>query len=381
MVNVVYNKKLGTVRESGIELLKILGIILIVLSHVIGTLTDYVEIGVASKDPTILILGILRLSGNLGNLIFFFCSAYFLVNSTKAPTQKVLRMLVDIFVISVIWWLVLANAVGGGYYFSLEIFRRVLFPTFNGNNWYLTTYIVFCFIYPVLNIFFKTIDQKKHLLMSVGLLILYVIIGMRFDFYKTSDFFIWISFYSMIAYLKKYSKNVLDSKKINLIIWIIGVLGTVVLNLFTHYLGLKFGYKKNRMMRWNSMTNIFLVMIAFSSLNLFRQLKFKSYFINYVSGLSLLIYIIHENILFRWRVRPVIWEWILKNLDKKLLFVWIGVYLVVLFFLSTVLASFYKETLQKLIHKMSDDVHQYMSGVLNRMASKIGEKSRQSELN
>lgn len=117
MVNVVYNKKLGTVRESGIELLKILGIILIVLSHVIGTLTDYVEIGVASKDPTILILGILRLSGNLGNLIFFFCSAYFLVNSTKAPTQKVLRMLVDIFVISVIWWLVLANAVGGGVLF------------------------------------------------------------------------------------------------------------------------------------------------------------------------------------------------------------------------------------------------------------------------
>lgn len=122
-------------------------------------------------------------------------------------------------------------------------------------------------------------------------------------------------------------------------------------------------------------------MIAFSSLNLFRQLKFKSYFINYVSGLSLLIYIIHENILFRWKVRPVIWEWILKNLDKKLLFVWIGVYLVVLFFLSTVLASFYKETLQKLIHKMSDDVHQYMSRVLNKMASKIGAKSKKSELN
>ncbi len=114
MIDLITGKRIVRLRESGIELLKIFGILLVVLSHVVQTLGNYVNINYASKSPTILALGVIRLSGNLGNIIFFFCSAWFLVDSKETNTQKVMRMLADIFVISVIWWIALAGINGGG---------------------------------------------------------------------------------------------------------------------------------------------------------------------------------------------------------------------------------------------------------------------------
>lgn len=69
-------------RNSSIELLKIVGIILIVISHVVQTLhsnNDYViendyilDISTATTNIQQLILTILRYSGSLGNSIFLF---------------------------------------------------------------------------------------------------------------------------------------------------------------------------------------------------------------------------------------------------------------------------------------------------------------------
>ena len=69
MIDLITGKRIVKLRESGIELLKIFGILLVVLSHVVQTLGDYVNISYASKNPTVLALGVIRLSGNLGNII------------------------------------------------------------------------------------------------------------------------------------------------------------------------------------------------------------------------------------------------------------------------------------------------------------------------
>jgi len=60
----------------------------------------------------------------------------------------------------------------------------------------------------------------------------------------------------------------------------------------------------------------------------------------------------------------------------KLLFVWIAIYTLVLFVISVIVASFYKETIQKVIYKMSDDIHEYLSRIANKTAEKIQEKSQ-----
>lgn len=62
-------------RQSGIELLKIIGIFLIVLYHV------NLELGLSTPGPTnnlgSFFYNLIEYSGKLGNCIFFICSAYF----------------------------------------------------------------------------------------------------------------------------------------------------------------------------------------------------------------------------------------------------------------------------------------------------------------
>ena len=81
-------------RESGIELYKVIAIFLIVLSHVIQTLTEpnyvlgigegtFINIATATTDLDVLLLALFRICGALGNNMFFICSAWFLVNSKK----------------------------------------------------------------------------------------------------------------------------------------------------------------------------------------------------------------------------------------------------------------------------------------------------------
>lgn len=75
-------------RESGIELLKIIAILLIVFSHVLQTLSqkngyidyqDYlIDLSHSTTDPFYLTLSIMRYAGVFGNTLFFVCSAWFL---------------------------------------------------------------------------------------------------------------------------------------------------------------------------------------------------------------------------------------------------------------------------------------------------------------
>lgn len=80
-------------RNSGIELLKIIAIVLIVISHVVYTLKTVnpyisyngyvVDLSIATADIWKFILAIFSYFGALGNSIFFICSAWFLLRSSK----------------------------------------------------------------------------------------------------------------------------------------------------------------------------------------------------------------------------------------------------------------------------------------------------------
>jgi peptidoglycan/LPS O-acetylase OafA/YrhL len=99
------------IRNSSIELLKVIGIVFIVISHVVQTLTednkyipydDYiVKLSMATTNVQYLILAMCRYFGAIGNTIFFVSSCWFLLDSEKANIKKMLKMFMDIWIISV----------------------------------------------------------------------------------------------------------------------------------------------------------------------------------------------------------------------------------------------------------------------------------------
>ena len=156
-------------------MLKVVAIFLIVTSHVTqtlgtenlyGPLQDYVLLlGNATTDIQVLILTLLRQAGELGNAIFFTCSAWFLVEKTGDSKKKAFSLLCTVWCISAlilfIYLLTFPSCL------TTKGLIKQLFPTCFANNWYMTCYIIFLFVYPWLNKLMLLTNQKQLLRITV----------------------------------------------------------------------------------------------------------------------------------------------------------------------------------------------------------------------
>lgn len=79
-------------------------------------------------------------------------------------------------------------------------------------------------------------------------------------------------------------------------------------------------------------------MMSIGMFNLVRRVEFRSRFINYIASLSLLTYIIHENLLLRTYFRPQLWVFTYKHFGYSHVLCWVFIW-VILIFLFAVLAS------------------------------------------
>ena len=355
-------------RDSGVELLKIIAIILIVISHVVLTLTteyeyisysDYLlDCTHATTNITILLLAVMRHFGALGNWIFFVASAWFLLDSAKASGKKIMEMLLDIWVISVLilgMTFLIRGEVSG------KLFVFSLFPTLFANNWYLTCYLLFYPIHPYLNRLISAMTQKEHLKMISVLTVLYI----GFNFIESRFFFpnmllLWISVYLIVAYIKRYCMELYSSTKVNGILLLCGVAGAVGVVVLTDLLGLKIAALSDQLLRWVSNFNLFLILIAIAAFGLARNNHFKNKRVNHIAKCAMLIYIIHENILLRTYARPYLWHCIFDRYGYAHLFLWVFLYAAVWLLAALALSLLYEKSIQKITARVSEKMLKWM---------------------
>ena len=94
-------------RISNIELLKVFAIFLIIFSHVIpfnynNFSLEYIDIRNASFDYNNIALQFIRYFGQIGNVIFLICSSWFLCEKREIRFKKIVFIVIDCFIISVI---------------------------------------------------------------------------------------------------------------------------------------------------------------------------------------------------------------------------------------------------------------------------------------
>lgn len=390
----------GKERLSGIELLKIVSLFLIVLYHVTQTLSQFEEavpyndyvvlLGCSSADVQIVILNILKQLGGVGNNIFFACSAWFMIptptttsnTSERLKTlifadrnhdkympicQKAFRLACTVWGVSVFFLPIFLTTYADG--ISRDIIIRSLLPTCFANNWYITCYIIFLFVYPLLNSLITSIGQKKHLRIVVFTSLIWIFADwVKNDFFFPSRVILWITIYFLISYLKLYCAGLMNNKRTGLIILLIGILGMIGQVVITNYVGLHISDSfSNRILLWDSNCNPFYIMIAIGGVIVFLQLNIHSKMINEISGLSLLVYLIHENILLRTYVRPMIWQYIYTHLGYDRLLLWDIVYAILLFGVSLLISFVYKCTIQKLVLMISKRLYIFISRVYTKL--------------
>ena len=286
-------------------------------------------------------------------MMFFTCSAWFLLDSSKCKKDKICQLILDIWLISVcILGIVLVDRSGN---LNRSTIIRQLFPTLYANNWYMTCYLLFYAIHPFLNWVIREANQKTLLrtaitlfflysIMSVGNQLFRVFVDVDVDLYS-SDLIVWITIYFIIAYMKYFLPEMAEDRRLNIRLLIIGFLGVFGVVALINFVGLKISWLSNRLQSWRTACNPFMVMMVIGGFNLSRMLQFKRRIISYIASLSLFIYLIHENMLLRWYYRPAIWHYVYVHFGYEHLLGW-TILIFVFVLIASILASvIYQKTL------------------------------------
>lgn len=286
-------------RNSSVELVKILAIVLIVISHSMPDQSPVKSVGAisisaATTDLSSFFAALLHNMGQIGNDIFIISSSWFLLASSTINKKRVIHIIGDCFFVSVTCCLLFIMC---GYNLSVVTIVKQFIPITMGNYWFVTCYLLFYIMHPLLNKVLNNIDKQTLLRIDISFVMLYAVIGL---ICKTELFFFnnligFIGIYFCVAYCKKYLQIILLKNK-KVLFWLggIGLIGHFVLMVITNMLGLKFNCFSHKLQQWNTIINPFFVLIAFAIVIFSMYYNFSSRIINYISSLSLLIS--HSNI-------------------------------------------------------------------------------------
>lgn len=354
-------------RDSGIELLKIFAIFVIVINHTVQSLTNeaynipnngfVIDISRATTNIQCILLQIFRHFGVLGNSVFFICSAWFLLKSKNWNKKKWLFMVIEIWVVSIVIFIITYIILHGN--ISIGIIISSLFPRTFGNNWYMTCYLLFYPIHPILNSIVNMMNQRQLFRSTLVMVFLYVFMNfINCSWFFSSAIILWITIYFAIAYMQKYLMSFVDNIRENIILFIIGVIGFIGIILITDICGLYSQVLSDKVMRWVNNCNPFLLAMSIAMFNIARNIHFKNRFINYISKLSLLIYIIHENIILRTYFRPAMWNYVYKRFGYSDVIQWVFIISFIIFIFGILCSILYVLTLQRFVNKVSGKLYE-----------------------
>ncbi len=282
-------------RNFSLDLLKIISMMMIIMSHVLnlsGTLSS-----ITVFSPEYYITQFLSAVAYCFTNCFAMISGYFLYNRDFS-FKRMLR--IYCVVVFYTWVFSLALIMIGKLELSSINILKVLLPISTTQYWYITAYMGLCCVYPFINILLNSIDKKQHFFLILLLSILFVfnpgsIVGFSDPFYVNNGYnWLWFIFLYLIATYIRRSERVLNVYKLTFlfILSVITISGSRYLVAFTtksvlgRIVGSGFLYRYNSFPALVGTVSLFLI---FLNLNVNKGRKL----INALSPLMLGVYLIH----------------------------------------------------------------------------------------
>lgn len=340
------------VRYNNIDLIKIISMFLIMLSHImpynyINRSSEYIDITMASVDVLNIVLQLIRYLGQVGNIIFLICSIWFLCEKKKINWKKIITIILNCSIVSIVCLFVLLAL---GYNIPTKIIIKQFFPIIFANNWFIAPYILLILIFPFLNIIIEKITYKTHRNISIFFALFTAIEFIFENKYIYNYFITFIGLYFIVSFLKKYEMVQINNIKRNVIILFLSsfvlFVFVIVLNLF----GLNISMLSNKMQYFTNIKNPIVFLISMSIFNISRSIKIKSKIIQKISSTTLLLYIIHDNYLIREYIRSDWFKYIYNTIGYNNIIFICFITTILVFFITLLISLVYNDTIQKLIN-------------------------------
>lgn len=349
-------------RNIGIDLLKIISMIMVVLLHILnfgGILYNTRNLSINYEIAWLLEI-IAYCSVNCYALI----SGYVNIN-TKIKYQNIIKLWLRVIfyttIITLIFYIINPNTISN--LNLLKVFFPVLFKTY----WYFTAYFCMFFFIPYLNILINNLNKQ----LAIKLFIIITILFSVLTTITPNDIFninkgysvIWLMILYLIGgIIKKYNLfKKWSTKKI-----LIGIISCILITWLSKYIteitNLRISNKiieSTYFIEYNSITILFesiFLLVIFSRIKILNGAKY----IKYISSLSFSIYLIHMH--------PLIIEYLIKN--KFIGYIQLPFYTFILAILSStificVLCIFIDMIRNKLFEKIK--INQFSDYIVNKI--------------
>lgn len=273
-------------RQSNLELLRIVSMLLIVAHHF------SVHWGGNAETVSGFNQGVLRAfitGGKIGVNIFVLIGGYFLINS-KFSLKRILKLYAPILFYSLTVYLLFVAT--GKEIFDWKSFLYALFPVGANQYWFMSCYIFTLLLAPFVNLALKNCDAKGHIALIAALLVIQTLVTPIFgnDFISNTGWF--VTLYIIAAYIRLHPCKLFDSNKIAVPIAAVTFSAVVLLNAIAN-------------INLYGMTNLVCVVCSaatFCSFKNFRIPYCKP--INLIASATAGVYLIHDNIYMRKYIWP-----------------------------------------------------------------------------
>ena len=285
-------------RNSSFELLRIISMFLIVMSH-------YTTQGIQPLKSGImdLVYSLFPIGGTVGVDCFVLITGYFMINSSVTFT-KIARLLYQVFIVAASISLA-AYFIGSPWF---ETGSKQLMKSAIGifcNYWFINTYLLLMLLSPFLNKILRKMTQKQHLICMCALVFLNYM-APHCHIPIISNVGLFITLYAISAYIRMYvPSNWISVRKVGIFIIALLII-EVVLIWLTHQNRVFSALFAGSILGHDS-----LYLLIFSTLVfvLFTRLFINnSRAINYMGSCTLGIYLFHEHV----SMRHFLWQTILN---------------------------------------------------------------------
>lgn len=296
-------------RNSSLELLRIISMIMIVFYHYAchgGFEWSTNELTVPHFWYNFISMG-----GKVGVDVFVLISGFFLIDSrvTLFNFSKVIKLWGEIFFYALT--ILILSWIFGLSDLSIKSIIIACFPITIRTWWFASTYLVLYVLHPFLNKFLNRIDKKVYQKYLVIIIIMWSVIPT----FTTREFegnnLIWfITLYSISGYIRKYDLNAKFNKNGYLMFFILFSFLTYVSSIVLTIMGSKWSVFGDYSTYFYGYEKLSVLLISITLFMYFKSMEVKNNkLINIIASATFGVYLISDN----YTIQKFLWNDLFKN--------------------------------------------------------------------
>lgn len=364
-------KSMQDKRQSNIELLRIVAMILIVAHHF--SVHGGFEFPASSVTVNKLWIQFIQIGGKIGVNIFVLISGYFLIDAKNVKISKILKLWLRIFTYSVILFLVFVLT-GVEPFQIREVIIRI-FPVTLSHWWFPSTYFVLYLLSPYLNKLLKSLDKNAYQKLIVLTTVCWCIIPTFFESSYQSNNLIWFMYlYAVAGYIKLHITNINISNKKCIIIALILTALTFLVTVGLDFIGIKVPIAIKYTTYLYGMQTLPIMLISLFMFLGFLKTDIKySKAVNTLASTTFGVYLIHDDGF----MSKFLWHSIFKNatFSNSAFLIPYSIAVIIAVFLGCALIEFLRmrfieKHYTKLVDRISDNISKYIDKFFSLKAFK-----------